>query len=86
MFKLPPFSINILILFVSIQFSGCTSVAYKTVLKECAHVYGNWCGENYPLTGYNPSTVDSWDSACRSHDQCYDSVESKSSCDRGVES
>lgn len=60
---------------------GCASIAYKTGMAECAPVYGNWCGENYPLPGYNPNPVDLWDQACRDHDKCYDSGNSKAACD-----
>ena len=39
---------------------------------SCSPVYGNWCGKNYPLTGYDPRAVDVWDRACRTHDRCYE--------------
>lgn len=61
--------------------AGCTSFAYQTGMADCAPVYGNWCGENYPLTGYNPQPVDAWDEACRDHDKCYDSGKGKATCD-----
>lgn len=61
--------------------SGCTSLAYRTGIANCAPVYGNWCGENYPLFGYKPQPVDAWDEACRDHDRCYDRGEAQSTCD-----
>ena len=64
--------------------SGCTSAGYKLGLASCAPVYGNWCGENYPLSGYDPRPVDAWDSACRTHDKCYDSGGSRAACDRAL--
>ncbi|GEM_PF-4527320 len=70
------------ILFILFFLGGCTSMAYKVGFAECAPVYGNWCGENYPLPGYDPPTVDEWDSACRDHDKCYGSSEEKRKCDR----
>src|SRR5262245_18962988 len=52
--------------------TSCVELAKKIGLAECAPAYGNWCGENYPLTGFDPEAVDDWDEACRDHDQCYD--------------
>src|SRR5262245_19289128 len=61
--------------------SSCTSILYKMNVVDCAPVYGNWCGENYPISGYDPDPVDEWDSACRDHDHCYGSSQDKRSCD-----
>ena len=62
--------------------NGCTSVFYKLGILECGPVYGNWCGENYPLAGNDPAPVDSWDRACRAHDRCYEEgKKSRDSCD-----
>jgi len=61
--------------------AGCTSVGYKVGLAKCAPVYGNWCGENYPLAGHDPPAVDAWDRACRAHDKCYEISENRMSCD-----
>lgn len=61
---------------------SCSSIGYKAGLADCAPVYGNWCGENYPSHGYNPRPVDAWDNACRNHDKCYDRDENKEYCDR----
>lgn len=73
---------TVLILFILLSIiTGCTSIAYKAGLKDCAPVYGSWCGENYPNNGANPYPVDDWDNACRAHDKCYDSGQSKQSCD-----
>jgi hypothetical protein len=63
---------------------GCTSVGYKVGIADCAPVYGNWCGENYPIAGYNPRAVDEWDAACRTHDRCYDGNGSRAACDRAL--
>lgn len=71
-----------LVLFLGYLSSACTQVAYDVGLASCAPVYGNWCGENYPLTGNDPPPVDVWDEACRAHDMCYDSGRNKRSCDR----
>ena len=67
---------------VSVLSTGCSSIAYKMGVADCAPVYGNWCGENYPLTGYDPRPVDTWDRACMRHDKCYDDGTSKEVCDR----
>ena len=61
--------------------SACTSVGHKIGMTKCAPVYGNWCGEDYPLKGFNPRPIDNWDRACRDHDKCYESGASKSECD-----
>ncbi|MES9856903.1 MAG: hypothetical protein ABW166_09910 [Sedimenticola sp.] len=61
--------------------SGCSTVLHPIGGAECAPVYGNWCGENYPLTGFEPRPVDAWDRACRKHDKCYESGKSKDYCD-----
>ena len=61
--------------------SGCAPLGYKIGLADCAPVYGNWCGENYPLPGNNPPPVDGWDRACRDHDKCYEGGRRKSACD-----
>jgi hypothetical protein len=61
---------------------SCAQAAKSIGVKKCAPVYGNWCGENYPLAGYDPTPVDSWDQACRRHDKCYDSDQDRRSCDR----
>ena len=61
--------------------SGCAPLGYKIGLADCAPVYGNWCGENYPLPGNNPPPVDGWDEACRDHDKCYEGGRRKSACD-----
>jgi hypothetical protein len=61
--------------------AACAQALYGPGFKSCAPVYGNWCGENYPLTGFDPEPVDSWDRACRTHDLCYDSGKNKKSCD-----
>ncbi len=71
-----------LILTTTSLISGCTSVLHTAGLTDCAPVYGNWCGENYPTTGYNPRAVDEWDRACRRHDKCYDSGRDNEYCDR----
>lgn len=66
-----------------IMLSGCIPAMHKMGLTECAPVYGNWCGESYPLAGNDPQPVDSWDRACRTHDRCYgDENKSKTTCDR----
>lgn len=70
------------ILFFSCFSAACTQLFYDLGPASCAPVYGNWCGENYPLDGYDPPTVDDWDEACRSHDLCYDSGKNKKYCDR----
>lgn len=67
-------------LLVSLGIWGCVQLAYKFGVKPCAPVYGNWCGENYPLTRNDPDEVDDWDSACRTHDKCYESNSDKRSC------
>ncbi len=64
--------------------SGCAQALYPVGLKDCAPVYGSWCGEGYPNVG-DPDPVDSWDDACRSHDLCYeeagDNKREKLACD-----
>lgn len=78
-----PHKLNrVLILFACFSLYGCGQTLHSVGLASCAPVYGNWCGENYPLTGYEPDTVDSWDEACMVHDKCYESGKSKSACDR----
>ena len=59
---------------------GCSAIGFAG-LKDCAPVYGNWCGENYPHEGANPPAVDSWDAACRNHDKCYGKGISEELCD-----
>ncbi|MCY4229130.1 MAG: hypothetical protein OXF20_15860 [Gammaproteobacteria bacterium] len=72
------------VLVISLIFlSGCVPAMHKMGLTKCAPVYGNYCGENYPLAGYEPTPVDSWDQACQAHDRCYgDGYKSKTYCDR----
>ena len=60
---------------------GCAATGFAG-LKDCAPVYGNWCGKNYPHKGENPPAVDKWDAACRSHDRCYENGTKKDLCDR----
>lgn len=62
--------------------TGCTELSYKMGIADCAPAYGNWCGENYPTTGFTPRPVDTWDRACRAHDLCYDAGGDKLACDR----
>jgi len=66
----------------AIFLASCAPSLYKVGEKKCGPVYGNWCGENYPLAGFNPPAVDNWDRACRAHDHCYESGEPKKSCDK----
>ncbi len=80
--SIPSLPLRVLcILFLLSIATACGPIVKTFNLKECAPVYGNWCGEKYPLTGHDPRPVDSWDRACRTHDKCYDSGESKRVCD-----
>ncbi len=71
----------ILLSIVFMLISSCTRTESLVLDKgeavevECLPIYGNWCGEGYPAyeaTGHQPDVVDVWDSACKSHDLCYD--------------
>jgi len=48
-------------------FASCTIPG----VRNCAPVYGNWCGKGYPAHGSNPDPIDEWDGACKAHDECY---------------
>ncbi len=66
--------------------TSCAHIGYELGMAKCAPVYGNWCGEDYPLDGYNPEPVDVWDGFCRDHDKCYEEAGNmnfnKEQCDK----
>ena len=66
---------------MALSLLGCAATGFLG-LKDCAPVYGNWCGKDYPHAGEDPPAVDRWDAACRSHDRCIVAGKSKDLCDR----